>query len=60
MIWLTWRQQRFEAALPAAVLALGLAVLLVTRQAIIADINTLGIPRCLSGLSDSNTCSQAY
>jgi hypothetical protein len=60
LIWLTWRQQRFEAALAAVVLALGAAVLLLTRQAMIADINALGIPDCLSGLGDNNTCSQAY
>jgi len=60
LIWLTWRQQRFEAALAAAVLALGVAVLVLTRQAITADLNGLGIPSCLNGIGDSNTCSNAY
>ena len=60
MIWLTWRQQRFEAALAAVAVAIGAAVLLVTRQAMIADLQALGIPNCLSGLGDSNSCSQAY
>ena len=60
MIWLTWRQQRFEAALAAAAIALGIAVLVLTRQAIIADINALGIADCLRGLGDGNTCSNAY
>ncbi len=60
MIWLTWRQQRFEAGLAAAVLAVGVAVLVLTRQATTADINALGIPACLSGLGDSTTCSSAY
>ena len=60
MIWLTWRQQRFEAGLALVVLAVGVGVLLLTRQAIIADSNALGIPACLSGLGDSTTCSSAY
>jgi len=60
LIWLTWRQQRFEAALAAAVIALGIGVLFLTRQAIVADINALGIPECLRGLGDNNTCSSAY
>jgi hypothetical protein len=60
LIWLTWRQQRFEAALAAVAVAIGAAVLLLTRQAMIADLNALGIPSCLSGLGDNNTCSQAY
>ena len=60
MIWLTWRQQRFEAALAAVAVAIGAAVLLVTRQAMIADLQALGIPSCLSGLGDSNSCLQAY
>ncbi|HEV2027989.1 MAG TPA: hypothetical protein VGS16_05575 [Candidatus Dormibacteraeota bacterium] len=60
MIWLTWRQQRFEAALAAVVIALGIGVLVLTRQAIIADINALGIPDCLRGLGDNNACSNAY
>ena len=60
MIWLTWRQQRFEAALAAAVIALGIGVLVLTRQAIIADFNALGIPDCLRGIGDNNTCSNAY
>lgn len=60
MIWLTWRQQRFEAALAMVAVAVGAAVLLLTRQAMIADLNALGIPSCISGLGDGNTCSQAY
>ena len=60
MIWLTWRQQRFEAALAAAVIALGIGVLVLTRQAIITDINALGIQDCLRGVGDNNTCSNAY
>ena len=57
---MTWRQQRFEAALAAVAVAIGAAVLLVTRQAMIADLQALGIPSCLSGLGDSNSCLQAY
>src|SRR5712664_3259923 len=60
LIWLTWRQQRFEAGLALAVLAVGVAVLLLTRQAITADINALGIPACLSGLGDNTKCLSAY
>ena len=60
MIWLTWRQQRFEAALAALLLAAGVAILLITRQAVIADFDALGIPSCLRGASDANTCSSAY
>ncbi len=60
MIWLTWRQQRFEAGLAVVVLAIGLVVLFLTRQAITVDFNALGIPACLSGHADSATCSSAY
>jgi hypothetical protein len=60
LTWLTWRQQRFEAGLALVVLAVGLAVLLLTRQSITADFNALGIPACLSGLTDNSTCSSAY
>ena len=60
MIWLTWRQQRFEAALTAAAVGVGIAVLLLTRQAIVADFNALGIANCLRGLGDANSCANAY
>jgi hypothetical protein len=60
LIWLTWRQQRFEAGLALVVLAVGVAVLLLSRQAITADINALGIPACLGGLGDNTACSSAY
>ena len=60
MIWLTWRQQRFEAALAGLLLGAGVAILVITRQAIIADFDALGIPSCLRGLSDANTCASAY
>jgi len=60
LIWLTWRQQRFEAGLATVVLAIGVTVLVMTRQAILADIYALGIPSCLSGIADNTTCSNAY
>src|SRR2546428_13558109 len=59
LIWLTWRQQRFEAGLTAAVLAAGVAVLGLTRQAITADINAPGIPACLGAPGANPTGSSA-
>ena len=41
-------------------MAIGVAVLVVTRQTIVADLNALGIPACLRGLGATTTCSDAY
>ena len=60
MIWLTWRQQRFEAALAALAMAAGVAVLVMTRQALVADFNALGLSACLRGTGDVASCSDAY
>src|SRR5437588_12546548 len=61
MIWLSWRQQRFETLLAFAALAVATALLLFTHQQIAATFNQLGISSCLrSSGSSGNACANAF
>jgi hypothetical protein len=59
MIWLTWRQQRFETVLALAVMVAGTAALLWTGQQVVANFNQLRIPACLQGIGDRSACADA-
>lgn len=48
MIWVTWRQQRFEALIGGAVLALAAIFLLKTGVDLATTYRTLGVPACLT------------
>ena len=50
MIWLTWRQERFEALLLALTLAAGAAVLIWTGTQVWGSFDHLGVAPCLTGL----------
>lgn len=60
MIWLSWRQQRFESALTALVLGAAAALLLVTHQRLLVTFSNLGIPSCLESHSTATACTNAY
>lgn len=60
MIWLSWRQQRFESALTAVCFAAAAILLLVTRQHLLHTFADLGIPRCLRDHSSETPCLNAY
>src|SRR5262249_52469764 len=57
MIWLTWRQHRGETLVIGGVLAVLVAVLVVTGRAIYATFDQLGVAGCLTNRFDSN-CPQ--
>ena len=60
MIWLTWRQQRFELLLASVVMVVGGGLLVITRSSLIASFDQLGIPDCLRGAGDQGQCASAY
>jgi CDP-diglyceride synthetase len=54
MIWLTWRQQRLEALIGGALLALLAVFLLVTGLDMASTYQRLGVAACLT--SHTQTC----
>src|SRR5579883_3457796 len=60
MIWLSWRQQRFESGLTAVAFAAAALLLLLTHQHLLSTFGNLGIPVCLHDHSSSTACTNAY
>ncbi len=58
MIWVTRRQQRFEALIAAALLALAALFLLVTGLDMASTYHTLGVAACLA--SRTQTCGEIF
>jgi hypothetical protein len=59
MIWLTWRQQRFEAALSVLAVCGAAVILAITGTQLLGSFNAAGIPDCLRGIGDGTACSHA-
>ncbi len=60
MIWLSWRQQRFESTLTGLAFAAAAGLLLLTHQQLLHTFADLGIPGCLRGHSSTSACLDAY
>jgi hypothetical protein len=59
VIWLTWRQQRFEFLLACGALLGASLMLLWTGEQILMSFKLLGIAPCLRGIGDATACSNA-
>ncbi len=59
MLWVTWRQQRLEAAIGGAMLAIVALFLLITGLALTATYRGTGLAACVARQTQSQACQSA-